>query len=129
MKTEFVMKGFQKTASMEHFLRHHTIDVIQSFLQEESDMHLRVSVDEDSHRNQARKPHFVCEVQLKMGRAKKYFKVRKGSNNFHEAVIEAGRAMKRTLGRYSDKRHNKKVGSRLKIRDSLFENTLPTVAA
>jgi len=108
MRVEFVTKGFEKTESMEQFLWEHCEGLVETFLKNEKDIHIRVSVDEDSHRNQARKPHFLCEFQIKTAGSKKYLKTHKTSDDFHTAVNESVRAMKHILQKKSDRRHHMK---------------------
>lgn len=107
MKTELVLKGFEKTAATEQFLEEHTWDVLEPLLAKRRDVHFRVSVTEESRRNQVRKPHFACEIQIKTA-GKRWLKVHKTSDQFQESVIEASRAMKRILSRLSDKRTQRK---------------------
>jgi ribosomal subunit interface protein len=108
MKLEFVTKGFDKTESMDQFLQEHCWALVDSFLKNERDVHVRVSVDEDSHRNQSRKPHFLCEMQIKTAGSKKYLKTHKTSSDFYNAVNGAVRAMKHVLQKRSDRRHHMK---------------------
>lgn len=108
MRTEFVTKGFSKTEAMEDFLQKHALDSVDTMLKREGDAHFRVVVDEDSRRNQSRKPHFVCEMILKTGASKKMLKVRKAAQDFQTAVLEASRAMKTLLRKRSDRRHHRK---------------------
>lgn len=108
MRVEFVTKGFDKTESMEQYLQDHCAFILDHFLKNEKDVHLRVSIDEDSHRNQARKPHFLCEVQIKTAGSKKYLKTHKTANDFYNAVNGAVRAMKHILQKRSDRRHHMK---------------------
>lgn len=111
MKTELVLKGFEKTAATEQFLEEHTWGALEPLLLKRKDVHFRVSVTEECRRNQARKPYFACEIQIKTA-GKKWLKVHKTSAQFHESVLEASRAMKRVLSRLSDKRVQKKVAGR-----------------
>ncbi len=110
MKTEFLTKGFTHTESMDEFLRESTLQVVNEYIKNENDVHLRVTVDEDRHRNQARKPHFVCEIQLKCASSKKVWKVHKASGDFREAVLDASHAMRKILQKRSSKRHDLKHG-------------------
>ncbi len=111
MKTELVLKGFEKTAATEQFLEENTWEALEPLLVKRRDVRFRVSVTEESHRNQVRKPHFACEIQIKTA-GKQWLKVHKSSAQFHESVIEASRAMKRILSRLSDKRSQKKGSNR-----------------
>lgn len=113
MRVEFVTKGFQRTEGMEQFLNEHCRSLAESFLKNEKDVHIRVNVDEDSRRNQSRKPHFLCEFQIKIAGSKRYLKTHKTSNDFQTAVNEAARAMRGILQRRSDRRHHMKVTTRL----------------
>ncbi|MEZ0392677.1 MAG: HPF/RaiA family ribosome-associated protein [Pseudobdellovibrionaceae bacterium] len=108
MRAEFITKGFDKTESMDDFLREHCLALVDSYLKNEKDVHLRVSIDEDSHRNQARKPHFVCEFQIKTAGSRKYLKTHKTSSDFYNAVNGAVKAMKHILQKRSDRRHDLK---------------------
>ena len=107
MKTELVLKGFEKTDATEQFLEENTWEALEPLLVNRRDVHFRVSVTEESHRNQTRKPYFACDIQIKTP-GQKWLKVHKTSAQFHESVIEASRAMKRILSRLSDKRVQKK---------------------
>ncbi len=107
MKTELVLKGFEKTAATTQFLEEHTWEALEPLLVKRRDVHFRVSVTEESRRNQVRKPHFACDIQIKTA-GKRWLKVHKSSAQFHESVMEASRAMKRILTRLSDKRSHKK---------------------
>lgn len=108
MRVEFVAKSFPKTESMEQFINDHCQGFVETYLKNERDVHIRVSVDEDRHRNQNRKPHFLCEFQIKTAGSKKWLKTHKTSNDFHTAVNEAVRAMKHILEKKSDRRHHMK---------------------
>lgn len=108
MNVEIVTKGFGKTEAMDSFLREHCEGLLDTFLKNEGDVHVRLSVDEDSHRNQSRKPHFLCELKIKTAASKKFFKTHKTSDDFHTAVNEAVRAMKHVLQKKSDRRHHMK---------------------
>lgn len=122
MRTEFVTKGFEKTEAMDAFLQHSTLDSVDQLLKRENDVHLRVVVDEDSHRNQTRKPSFTCEIVLKTGASKRLFKVRKQAANFRTAVMQASKAMKAILRKRSEKRHvNKHVDQRTYIENQRRE--------
>jgi len=108
MKTEFITKGFQKTEAMDQFVKAVTLESVESFLKNDRDVHFRVLVNEDSHRNQSRRPHFICEVLLKTAASKKMVKVTKASWDFREAVSEAGKALKSILRRRSDRKKHYK---------------------
>lgn len=108
MRVEFVTKGFEKTEAMESFLKTTTLDFVDELLKHENDAHLRVVVDEDSKRNQTRKPHFACEMILKTGASKKVIKIKRKEIDFHSAVHEAAKALKSTLRKRSDRRHKEK---------------------
>ena len=112
MRAEFFTKGFEKTESMDDFLRKETLDLVDSFMRNERDIHLRVTVDEDRHRVQSRKPHFVCEIMIKSAASKKYFKTHRAAEDFRTAVYEATHAMKRILMKKSDRRHQEKLSPR-----------------
>lgn len=109
MRVEFHTKGFDKTPSVETFINNAAGDLINEFLRNDGDVHLKINVDEDRHRNQSRKPHFFCEIQLKTASSKKYFKAHKTAEDFHTAVHGAVHAMKTILQRRSDRRHDLKV--------------------
>jgi ribosome-associated translation inhibitor RaiA len=112
MRAEFFTKGFEKTESMDEFLQKETLDLVDSFMRNERDVHLRVTVDEDCHRSQNRKPHFTCEIVLKSAASKKVFKSHRASHDFRTAVYEAAHAMKRILMKKSDRRHQLKLSGR-----------------
>lgn len=109
MNVEFLTKGFQKTDAMDSFLWESIPESMEKFLKNERDVHLRVVVDEISHRMQSRKPHFVCEIHLKTAASKKFFKVQKDGEDFYEVVLRAGQALRRVLGRKSDRRDTQRV--------------------
>jgi ribosomal subunit interface protein len=109
MRVEFFTKGFEKTESMENLMQEHCFALADSFLKHERDVHIRVSVDEDSHRNQSRKPHFMCEVQIKTAGSKKYLKSHKTSSDFYTAFDAAIKAMKHILQKRSERRHDMKA--------------------
>ncbi len=110
MKTEFLAKGFTHTKSTNQFLKDVTAELVGAYLKNDRDIHLRVTVDEDRHRSQGRKPHFVCEIQLKCASSKRYWKVHKASDDFHSAVLEASHAMRTVLQKRSSRRHDLKHG-------------------
>ncbi len=112
MKAEFFTKGFEKTESMDEFLQKEGWDLVDTFLRNERDIHLRVLVDEDSHRSQNRKPHFVCEVAIKSAASKKYFKTHRESHDFRTAVYDAVHAMKRVLSKKSGRRQQYRTSPR-----------------
>lgn len=109
MNIEVVTKGFQKTDSMSQYLQAETLDVIEPFLKNDRDVHLRVIVDEISHRTDGRKPQFVCEILLKTAASKRFFKVQKNSSDFREAVTKASQAMREILRRRSGKRNSQRL--------------------
>jgi ribosome-associated translation inhibitor RaiA len=108
MNIEFFTKGVQKTESMDNFLQQTVTDALTHFLKNERDVHVRVSVDEVSHRMQSRKPHFICQIHVKSAASKKFFKVEKDSEDFYDAVLRATRIMRRVLGKKSDRRETLK---------------------
>jgi ribosome-associated translation inhibitor RaiA len=109
MNVELLTKGFQKTDAMDAYMREATLEGIESFLKNERDVHLRVTVDEASHRMQSRKPHYICEIHLKTAASKKFFKVQKNGEDFYDVVLRAGQAIRRVLGKKSDRRHTMRV--------------------
>ncbi len=112
MKAEFFTKGFEKTESMDDFLQKEALDLVDVFMKNDRDVHLRVTVDEDRHRVQNRKPHFVCEIMIKSAASKQYLKTHRASHDFRTAVYEATHAMKRMLMKKSDRRHQMKTSPR-----------------
>ncbi len=109
MRVEMNTKGFERTESMETFLQEQANDFADTYLKHDRDVHIRFAVDEDSHRSQARKPHFLCELQIKTAGSKKYFKTHKTSDDFRAAVLGAVKAMKVILQKRSDRRHDMKA--------------------
>lgn len=109
MRVELHINGFEKTDSVETFLNTAAQDLANDYLRNEGDVHIRIHVHEDRARNQNRKPHFFCEVQLKTGASKNYYKAHKADEDFKTAVNEAMHAMKRILQKRSDRRHDDKV--------------------
>jgi ribosome-associated translation inhibitor RaiA len=112
MRAEFFTKGFEKTESVDEFLQKEGWALVDHFMQNERDIHLRVTVDEDSHRVQNRKPHFICEITIKSAASKKYFKTHRASHDFRTAVYEAAHAMKRMLVKKLDRRRGMKFSAR-----------------
>lgn len=108
MRTEFVTKGFSKTEAMDSFIQDEALESVSRLLKREKDVHLRLVVDEDSHRNQSRKPHFVCEITVKSAASQGFIKVRKQAHDFRKAVRQATKALKQVLKRRSEKRHDRK---------------------
>lgn len=119
MKAEFFTKGFEKTESMDNFLQKEALDLVDVFMKNDRDVHLRVTVDEDAHRVQNRKPHFVCEIMIKSASSKKYLKTHRASYDFRTAVYEATHAMKRMLMKKSDRRHQMKTSPRTRTQGSI----------
>jgi hypothetical protein len=106
MNIEFLTKGFHKSEAMDNYMREATFEPIESFLRNERDVHFRVAVDRVCHRMQARKPKYVCEIHVKTAGSKKFFKVSSSGEDFKDVVLRAGHAMKRVLGKKSDRRHS-----------------------
>lgn len=104
MNIEFLTKGFSKSDAMDTYIQEMTFDPIESFLRNERDVHFRVMVDRVSNRMQARRPKYVCEIHVKTAASKKLFKVAKSGDSFREVVLQAGLAIKRVLGKKSDRR-------------------------
>ncbi len=116
MRVELHTNGFEKSPSVENFLNDSANDLAQEFLRNEGDVHIKVIVHEDRQRSQSRKPHFICEIQLKSGGSKKYYKTHKSSEDFRIAVNQAFHAMKMILQKRSDRRHDLKVGQAISER-------------
>lgn len=110
MRVEVHTNGFEKTDSVETFLTDAASELVNEFLRNEGDAHIKVHVHEDRHRTQNRKPHFCCEIQLKAGGSRKWYKTHKAAEDFRTAAQEAFHAMKSILQRRSDRRHDLKVG-------------------
>ena len=119
MKTEFLTKGFKHTESTDQFLKDVTEELLTEYLKNDRDIHLRVTVDEDRHRSLTRKPHFVCEIQLKCASSKRYWKVHKASNDFRSAVLEASHAMRTVMKKRSSRRHDLKHGFKSPLKTPL----------
>lgn len=109
MKAELVTKGFERTPSMDELFQEVTQEFTETFLKNDKDVHLRITVDEDSHRHMNRKPHFFCEFQIKTSSSKKYFKTHKTAADFRTALNGAVRAMKTLLQKNSSRRHDMKA--------------------
>jgi hypothetical protein len=119
MRAEFFTKGFEKSESMDEFMQKSAMELADTFLRNERDIHLRMTVDEDSHRLVARKPHFSCEFLIKSAGSKKYLKTMKSSYDARTAIYEAVHAMKKILTKKSDLRRHRKIGGRGRIPSSL----------
>jgi len=104
MNIEVLTKGFEKTESIDQHLQVATWEAIEPFLKNDKDVHLKVVVNETSHRIEGRRHHFMCEILLKTAASRRVFKVKKDSTDFHEAVARASSAMKEVLRRRSGKR-------------------------
>jgi ribosome-associated translation inhibitor RaiA len=111
MRLETHIKGFEKTEALDQLIQDAANGLTSDLLRNDRDVHVIVTGDEDRHRNQSRKPHFFCEVQVKSASSKKWFKTVKASENFHTALIDAFHAMRTVLQKRSDRRHDLKVAA------------------
>ncbi len=103
MRLEIVTKGFPRSEATQQFLEESALHLIETFLDNEKDLKFRVSVDEDRHRMQNRKPHYTCEILIKSHDSKKIFKTHGAGEDFHQTCIEAFLSMKRVLAKKSSR--------------------------
>lgn len=99
MRLEIVTKGFERSESVDSYLESSAQQLIETFLEPEKDLKFRVTVDEDRHRMQNRKPHYTCEIQVKTHDSKKVLLAHGSGDEFHKTVIEAFSSMKRILAK------------------------------
>lgn len=99
MRLEIVTKGFERSESVDSYLEGSALQLIETFLEPERDLKFRVTVDEDRHRMQNRKPHYICELVVKPHDSRKILKTQSAGDEFHKTVTEAFSAMKRILAK------------------------------
>ncbi len=102
MKTEIRVKDFENTEGLQNYLQTHAEELLQSTLPKNDRYNVTVSVGENAHRNQARRPNFECAIHLKFDGLKKVYKVIKQGPNFYDVVHDAVLSLKKILRR----RHN-----------------------
>lgn len=102
MSTEVIVKDFESTDSLGNYLQSYTEGIIDESFPTNHGYALKVTVGENSHRNQDRKPNFQCSINLRFDGFKKVYKVTKQGPQFYDVVADAGHALKRILRR----RHN-----------------------
>lgn len=119
MSTELLIRDFNRTEGLENYLLTRIEDHISTFLKLDKDYRLKVKVCEDSHRQQNRKPHFICEVILKLKSSKQVLKVTKSGYDFYKCVSDTGVALKKIL----ERRHAKEVTRRTRRQTSNFQSS------
>lgn len=102
MSTEIRVKDFESTENLESYLQNHTESIIEATCPNSPRYSLTVTVGENAHRNQERKPNFECSINLKFDGSKKVYKIIKQGPNFYDVVNDAGITLKKVLRR----RHN-----------------------
>ncbi|HEY8272477.1 MAG TPA: HPF/RaiA family ribosome-associated protein [Pseudobdellovibrionaceae bacterium] len=121
MQVQTCFRDLDKTDTLEAYLRDKIGSSIENFLKKDPNSTATVRIELDRHRNQNRKPSFVCEVILKPTHQKGTLKVSKGGEDFYTAVNEAAAALRTILRRRSTRKsqHRRHEHTR-EIRD-LFE--------
>lgn len=99
--TTISIKDFPKTQEIENYLIMHSEGIVKPFMGNQN-FSLKVKVAEDSKRNKFRRPHFKCEIFLKLPGSKQIVKVLKSSFNFHDCVQGAGNALKEVVRRWHE---------------------------
>ncbi len=102
MSTEILVKDFETTESLETYLNNYAEGIVDNVFPQNHGYTLKVTVGENSHRNQGRKPNFECSIHLRFDGFKKVYKVTKQGPDFYAVVNETGLALKKVLRR----RHN-----------------------
>ncbi len=103
MKVDIVYREIKKTEALETYLTEQ-VAALEHFLQENRDSHLTIRLEEDRHRQESRKPHFLVELLLKMDGTKEPIKVSKDGEDFKVAVAKAVEALDGILRKSHDKR-------------------------
>lgn len=115
MKLEIVTKGFERSEGVNEYLKSASLNLIETFLENERDLRFRVSIDEDRHRMQSRKPHYTCDLIIKSARSRRVFKVHNSGEDFHSAVNGAYHSMRtilaKRLGRSRDYKFEYQAGA------------------
>ena len=99
MQTQIVIRDFERTENLEDYLRTKIEESLTPFLQNYENSTIFVKVQEDRHRSLTRKPHFQCEVRLKLPRKKMFITVRKEGDHFYDCVQKVSDTLREVMGR------------------------------
>lgn len=114
MKTEIRVKDFENTEGLQNYLQTHAEELIQSTIPNNNRYNVTVTVSENAHRNQGRRPSFECAIHLKFDGLKKVYKVVRQGPHFYDVVNDAIQSLKKILRR----RHNL---------NSTYSHTIPSL--
>ena len=99
MQTQIVIRDFERTENLEDYLRDKIEESLSPFLQNYENSTIFVKVQEDRHRSLTRKPHFQCEVRIKLHRKKMFITVRKEGDHFYDCVQKVSDTLREVMGR------------------------------
>jgi ribosomal subunit interface protein len=110
MNAEVDFRHIEENEHLLAFVSAKTVSTAEHFL-EGQQYHIEVKIDTDRSRNATRKPHFMCEVILRIAGHKRAIVIKKTNDNFYQSVSKVSHALKKVLRRMSAKserhRHDK----------------------
>lgn len=86
MQTKIVIRDFERTQELENYLQTKIEESIAPFLKNFENSFVYVKVQEDRHRTLGRKPHFQCQVRLKIPGTKTMMTVNRDGDHFYDCV-------------------------------------------
>ena len=99
MQTKIVIRDFERTENLESYLQTKIEESIAPFLKNYDNSTIFVKVQEDRHRTEARKPHFQCEVRLKIPGLRGQLRVHKDGDHFYDCVQKVTDTLREVMGR------------------------------
>ena len=123
MQTQIVIRDFERTENLEIYLRTKIEESLAPFLQNYENSSVFVKVQEDRHRSLTRKPHFQCEVRLKIPRFKTFITVKKEGDHFYDCVQKVTDTLHEVMGRKHHQMASLQARRKKRITDVPYDYT------
>ena len=117
MQTKIVIRDFEPTENLQNYLQDKIEDTIYPFLQQFPNAEAQVTVHEDRHRTENRRPHFECIVLLKIPNSKSIIRVERSGDHFYTCVHDVCETLTQVLGRKHRRLASMQARRKVKISD------------
>ncbi len=115
MQTKIVIRDFERTENLQTFLQTKIEDTIYPFLQQFPKSEVQVTVFEDRHRTENRRPHFECIVLLKIPNSKSIIRVESHGDHFYTCVHDVCETLTQVLRRKHRRLASKQSRRKLRL--------------
>lgn len=117
MQTKIVIRDFEPTENLQNFLQDKIEETIFPFLQQFPKTEAQVTVHEDRHRTEIRRPHFECVVLLKIPNSKSVIRVERSGDHFYTCVNKVCETLTQVLRRKHRQLASMQARRKMKITD------------